>query len=112
MSESIDCLSVTARNDPLTLPLLFPESHRRLVRLFTAVKRFQLIGTISAEILPDAVPVIMILFLIMYFFAAIGVHNYGGYITRDPSNRLSELVLDTDFSENDYWANNFNDMVR
>ena len=83
----------------------------RLVRLLTAVKRFQLIGAISAEILPDAVPVIVLLFLIMYFFATIGVHLYGGLITRDPSNRLSYLVLGTDFSENDYWANNFNDMI-
>lgn len=83
----------------------------RLVRLLTAIKRFQLIGTISAEILPDAVPIIAILFLIMYFFAVLGVHLYGGLITRDPSNPLSSLVLGTDFSDNDYWANNFNDMI-
>ena len=47
----------------------------------------------------------------MYFFAVLGVQLYGGYITRDPSNPLSSLVLGTDFSDNNYWANNFNDMV-
>jgi two pore calcium channel protein len=83
----------------------------RLVRLLTAIKRFQLIGSISAEILPDAAPVVLILFLVMYFFSALGVQLYGGYITRDPSNPLSSLVLGTDFSNNEYWANNFNDMV-
>jgi two pore calcium channel protein len=71
----------------------------RLVRLLSAIKRFQAIATISAEILPDAVPVIALLFLIMYMFAVLGVHLYGGYITRDPSNRLASLVLNTDFSE-------------
>lgn len=83
----------------------------RLVRLLTAIKRFQLLGRITAEILPDAVPVIAILFIIMYFFAAVGVQLYGGLITRDPSNRLSWLLLGTDFADNEYWANNFNDMI-
>ena len=83
----------------------------RLVRLLGAIKRFQLIATISAEILPDAAPIVSILFLIMYFFAAVGVHLYGGYITRDPSDPKASLVLGTDFSDNNYWANNFNDMI-
>jgi hypothetical protein len=40
-----------------------------------------------------------------------GMQLYGGMITRDPANPLSYLVLDTDFSDNEYWGNNFNDMV-
>jgi len=112
----------------------------RLVRLLTALKGFQLIGSISAEILPRAVGVFLVLFSLLYLFAAVGVGLYGGLITRDPSNPLSYLVLNTDFSDNDYWyvretrsgppnvsfsdlaffisfaclrnrANNFNDMV-
>ena len=31
-------------------------------------------------------------------------------ITRDPHNLLSAALLHTDFSDNNYWANNFNDM--
>jgi len=83
----------------------------RLMRLLTALKPFQLIGKISAEILPAAKSVIISLFLVLYFFAALGMGLYGGLITRDPSNPTSYLLLNTDFSESDYWANNFNDMI-
>jgi two pore calcium channel protein len=83
----------------------------RLIRLLTAMKRFQLIGIISVEILPAASSALMVLFCIMYFFSALGMHLYGGLITRDPANSLAYLLLGTDFSENDYWANNFNDMI-
>eukprot|EP00980_Cylindrotheca_fusiformis_P019093 scaffold6440_cov124-Cylindrotheca_fusiformis.AAC.7 len=41
---------------------------------------------------------------IMYLFSALAVLLYGGLITR-------EAVLGTDFAENEYWANNFNDMM-
>lgn len=41
----------------------------RLLRLLTALKPFQLIGRISAEILPAASSVAIDLFLVMYFFA-------------------------------------------
>jgi two pore calcium channel protein len=82
----------------------------RLIRLLTAMKRFQLIGMISAEILPEAASVMLVLFFLMYFFAALGMQLYGGLVTRDPNNPLSYLILDTDFSDNGYWANNFNDM--
>jgi two pore calcium channel protein len=74
----------------------------RLVRLLTAMKRFQLIGAISVEILPTARSIVLLLFLVMYMFAAIGVSLFGGLITRDPKNELSYLVLGTDFADNDY----------
>lgn len=80
----------------------------RLIRLLTSIERFQLLGAITAEILPRALGVLLILFSILYVFAAVGVGLYGGLITRDPSNPLSYLLLDNDFSDNDYWANNFN----
>jgi two pore calcium channel protein len=83
----------------------------RLLRLLFALKYFQVIGGISAEIMPLAANVILLLFCIMYVFAALGMHLFGGMISRDPSNPLSYLVLNTDFSDNDYWANNFNDMI-
>ena len=83
----------------------------RLVRLVLALKEFRVIGTIAVEILPGVINVILLLFLLMYFFSALGMTLYGGMITRDPSNPLSMAVLGTDFSDNDYWANNFNDMM-
>jgi two pore calcium channel protein, plant len=83
----------------------------RLVRILTALKPFQQIGKISAVILPAAKNVFLVLFITMYIFAVLGMHLYGGMITRDPNNRLSFLLLNTDFSGNEYWANNFNDMI-
>jgi two pore calcium channel protein len=83
----------------------------RLGRLLVSINAFQVIGTISAEILPAAKSVIMLLFFIMYLFAAMGMMLYGGMISRDPSNPLSFAILNNDFSNNDYWANNFNDMM-
>lgn len=83
----------------------------RLLRLLTSMKQFRLIGSISAEILPKATGVITVLSSLLYIFSAVGVGLYGGLITRDPNNPLSYLILDTEFSNNIYWGNNFNDMT-
>ena len=81
------------------------------MRLLTALKPFQLLGRVSAVILPAATSVFMVLFVVLYFFAALGMLLYGGMITRDPDNPLSHLLLHTDFSDSEYWANNFNDVI-
>jgi two pore calcium channel protein, plant len=83
----------------------------RLIRLLTALQPFQQIGKISAVILPAAKNVIIVLFITMYIFAALGMQLYGGMITRDPNNPLSYHILHTDYSNSEYWANNFNDMI-
>ena len=82
----------------------------RLVRVLTTVTSFKLLLKVTAEILPAAASVALVLFFLLYFFATLGVQLYGGMVSRDPENPLSYLILDTDFSDNDYWANNFNDM--
>lgn len=83
----------------------------RLIRVLTALQPFQHLGKITAVILPAAKNVIIVLFITMYFFAVLGMHLYGGMITRDPRSQLSFLLLNSDFSTNEYWANNFNDMI-
>lgn len=83
----------------------------RLGRLLMTIPAFQTLGAITAEILPAAVEIIMLLFFLMYGFAALGVILYGGLITRDPGNPLSYTILGNAFSDNEYWANNFNDAV-
>jgi len=83
----------------------------RLSRLLVAMKQFQVIGNTCVEILPAVSRVFILLFCIMYLFSTLGVILFGGMISRDPSNPLSYLVLDTDFSDSDYWANNFNDLL-
>ena len=47
----------------------------------------------------------------MYTFAVLGMELYGGMITRDPNNRLSSLLINSEFASYEYWANNFNDMI-
>ena len=83
----------------------------RLVRIIIALKPFRLVGIIWYEIMPYATSVVCFLFFVMYFFAALGMELYGGTVTRDPNNPLAYLILGTDFSDNDYWANNFNDII-
>merc|ERR1711933_62974 len=51
------------------------------------------------------------LFCLMYIFSVTGVFLYGGMISRDPNDSRSYLLENTDFAENEYWANNFNDVL-
>eukprot|EP00521_Asterionellopsis_glacialis_P014788 CAMPEP_0195301872 /NCGR_PEP_ID=MMETSP0707-20130614/30087_1 /TAXON_ID=33640 /ORGANISM="Asterionellopsis glacialis, Strain CCMP134" /LENGTH=536 /DNA_ID=CAMNT_0040364959 /DNA_START=53 /DNA_END=1666 /DNA_ORIENTATION=- len=83
----------------------------RLSRLLVAMKQFQVIGNTCIEILPAVSRVFTLLFCIMYLFSTLGIILFGGMISRDPSNPLSYLVLDTEFADSDYWANNFNDLL-
>mmetsp|Transcript_23342 Transcript_23342/g.64916 ORF Transcript_23342/g.64916 Transcript_23342/m.64916 type:complete len:229 (+) Transcript_23342:1012-1698(+) len=83
----------------------------RLIRLLTTIPRFQMLAYIGSEILPAARTVVLLLFLMMYLFAYLGMSLYGGLITRDPQNQLSYPILSTEFADNEYWANNFNDMI-
>jgi len=83
----------------------------RLGRLLFVIKPFQMFGTISVDIVPAAGNVFMILLFIEYVFASVGMFLYGGLITRDPANPLAYILLEAeDFVDNNYWANNFNDM--
>jgi hypothetical protein len=83
----------------------------RLVRVIVSLKQFRLVGIIWYEIMPYATSVLCLLFFIMYFYASLGVELYGGMVSRDPDNPQAYLILNTDFSDNEYWANNFNDII-
>ena len=83
----------------------------RLGRLLFTISAFQMFGAISADIIPAASSVFLVLLFIQYFFASLGMVLYGGLITRDPVNPISQTLLQAgDFVDNSYWANNFNDM--
>jgi len=83
----------------------------RVARLLFSSPAFQMFGIISFDILPAARSVFMILLFLGYIFASVGMFLYGGLITRDPANPLSYTLLEaSDFVDNAYWANNFNDM--
>jgi len=83
----------------------------RLVRVLVAMKQFQVIGGTFIDILPAARRILLFLFGIMYIFSSIGMQSFGGLITRDPSNPLSERLRGTDFASAGYWENNFNDLL-
>ena len=83
----------------------------RLLRLLNSFRNFQVILETLEVILPDMRMIIGMLLFIMYIFAVIGCQVFGGFITRDPNNFLSKLLVGTDFEANEYWANNFNDMM-
>lgn len=83
----------------------------RLGRLLNASRTFQLLTQVQAEVLPAAASVVLALLYLMYAFAALGMHLYGGMVTRDPENDWAARLLNTDFADNEYWANNFNDML-
>lgn len=83
----------------------------RLTRLVAAVKQFQVIFRTFVDILPAANRVFLLLFCIMYCYAAAGIHFFGGLITRDPLNPISMRLEGTQFADNAYWANTFNDMM-
>lgn len=83
----------------------------RLGRLLGALKPFKLIAMITIDVLGRAKMVLLLLFCVCYLFAALGVQVFGGMITRDPADTRSFLLLDSQFAESEYWANNFNDML-
>eukprot|EP00593_Proboscia_inermis_P011455 CAMPEP_0171311692 /NCGR_PEP_ID=MMETSP0816-20121228/21976_1 /TAXON_ID=420281 /ORGANISM="Proboscia inermis, Strain CCAP1064/1" /LENGTH=260 /DNA_ID=CAMNT_0011796647 /DNA_START=245 /DNA_END=1027 /DNA_ORIENTATION=+ len=83
----------------------------RLSRLLGSMQSFNLIYSTMMSILPAAKRVFLMLFCVLYIFSAIGVYFFGGMITRDPDNPMSEKLRGTGFAESAYWSNNFNDMM-
>jgi len=83
----------------------------RLLRLLIAIPQFQVTGRIFTDLSPVASRVFLLLMVIMYVFSAIGMQCFGGLVTRDPNNQISYRLKDTDFADNEYWGNSFNDML-
>jgi len=83
----------------------------RIFRLFMLVGPFALVGKTFLGVLPAAARVFSLLFCVVYIFSAIGMHFFGGLVTRDPNNSVSYLLEGTSFADNFYWANNFNDLL-
>lgn len=84
----------------------------RLTRILFRLNRFRIFGLVSLEIIPAAKNVFLVLLFIAYSFTTIGLLVFGGKITRDPSNEVSNLLLEAnDWVESNYWSNSFNDML-
>jgi len=84
----------------------------RLLRLLFAVPIFRIFGAVSLEIIPTASDLGLVLLFLSYLFASLGVIFFGGKITRDPDNPLADaIMMADDFVNNQYWPNNFNDIL-
>ena len=83
----------------------------RVFRLFLVIEPFNALANTFLGVLPAAARVTMLLFVVVYIFSWIGMYSFGGLISRDPNNPVSQLLNGTDFAGAFYWANNFNDML-
>ncbi|CAE7231508.1 TPC1 [Symbiodinium natans] len=81
----------------------------RLFRLLNMYKPYHDLATITFLLLPTAMDIFMILFLMCYFFSAIGVALFGGMISTNPEHPHHAAVAASSFGQAGYWANNFND---
>ena len=79
-------------NDPRLIRYIVMARVLRCARLFMAFKPFEAMGRTFLGILPSVRRVVALLFCAVYMFSGIGMHFFGGLITRDPSNDTSYLV--------------------
>mmetsp|Transcript_2156 Transcript_2156/g.5063 ORF Transcript_2156/g.5063 Transcript_2156/m.5063 type:complete len:802 (-) Transcript_2156:128-2533(-) len=101
-----------AYNDTRLIEFIVMARVLRLSRLIFTIEKFQVFGIISLEIIPAATSVFVVLLFLVYSFAAIGMILFGGVISRDPNNLHYQSLMEADdFVDNEYWANNFNDMI-
>lgn len=82
----------------------------RILRFFFLVKEFRQMVKTFLGILPATSRVALLLFVVVYTWSWIGMHFFGGMISRDPSNMYASKLEGTDFAGAFYWANSFNDM--
>lgn len=98
-------------NNVLVIRLVNSVRVLRLTRLLSSFPQFKVIGLTFFDIATPASRLLKFLIVIIYFFSAIGLSCFGGFVTRDPSNPFSYRLEGSDFAEGRYWPNNFNDMM-
>lgn len=83
----------------------------RVLRLCLSIRAFHSLSETFFGILPAASRVTIFLLCIVYVFSGIGMSYFGGKINRDPNSPYAEMLKGTEFATNQYWANNFNDLL-
>jgi two pore calcium channel protein len=79
-------------NDPRLIRYIIMARVLRCARIFMTFKPFEVMGKTFLGILPSVGRVAALLFCAVYMFSGIGMHFFGGLITRDPNNATSYLV--------------------
>ncbi|KDO26478.1 hypothetical protein SPRG_08281 [Saprolegnia parasitica CBS 223.65] len=80
----------------------------RLCRLILNVQRFRVVCLTWLRLLPLCKHLMLFLASVMYFFAAVGMHLFGGRIS---VQALQAQCPTSPFTTSKYFANNFNDMA-
>ena len=83
----------------------------RFCRILDRYKPYHHFGRIAFTLLPAAVDVIMVVALICYVFAVLGVFLFGGVINTDPTDANYARVSKSSFGQANYYPNNFNDIA-
>ena len=88
----------------------------RLLRLLRKVSAFRVIVATFLRVLPAATVQIKCISLLIFVFACVGLHLFGGIITTDDTSGVvitpeqAHALADSDFGTSGYYANNFNDL--
>lgn len=98
-------------NNGLIIRLVNSVRVLRLTRLLKSFPQFRVMSMTFFDIAKPASKLLEFLVFIIYLFSSIGLVCFGGYVTRDPKNPNSYLLEGSDFAEQRYWPNNFNDMM-
>jgi two pore calcium channel protein len=83
----------------------------RLLRLLSWSPHVRFVASTFVAVLPDARAILMLLFVLLYAFSALGLELFGGMINHDTARPQAALLANTSFAEANYYANNFNDLA-
>ena len=83
----------------------------RLLRLLHWSPQVRFVASTFVAVLPDANRLLKLLFVLLYFFSALGMAIFGGAINLDPARSEAQILAKTDYFAADYLANNFNDLA-
>eukprot|EP01025_Chloroclados_australasicus_P000577 TRINITY_DN10257_c1_g1_i3.p1 TRINITY_DN10257_c1_g1~~TRINITY_DN10257_c1_g1_i3.p1 ORF type:complete len:694 (+),score=34.57 TRINITY_DN10257_c1_g1_i3:287-2083(+) len=78
----------------------------RLLRMIVTVSWFKVFYVTIISMVQPAKKLLLLLFCLMYIFSVLGMSLFGGLVKRD-----SEVLKQSEYGKNDYYAINMNDMM-
>jgi hypothetical protein len=83
----------------------------RVMRLLSASPQVRFVSSTFLAVLPDALRLLKVLFVVLYSFSSLGTQLFGGLINKDGHRAELALLANTSFAADDYFANNYNDLA-
>eukprot|EP01026_Neomeris_dumetosa_P021325 TRINITY_DN1867_c0_g1_i9.p1 TRINITY_DN1867_c0_g1~~TRINITY_DN1867_c0_g1_i9.p1 ORF type:complete len:462 (+),score=43.46 TRINITY_DN1867_c0_g1_i9:153-1538(+) len=78
----------------------------RLLRMIATVSLFKVFSVTLIKMGQPAKRLLLVMFCSMYIFSVLGMHLFGGLVSRD-----SEILKNASYGKNDYYSINMNDMM-